>query len=173
VTSQLQTALLAYRAGGADLPFGDPLPYHGVAMEGYFWRITDPASGRVVIALIGVNRAADGHWSTLGLAGYPNCFLRTVAHGEGAADWEQLGARAGDAFHADPDRVKVDLGPDAQLDLRIENARPWPRRVLGGSSIFQSVPALNQYWHPWLLGGSASGSAQLGNDLWEFEGAQV
>jgi hypothetical protein len=148
MTSLVQQVLSAYRAGGADLPFGDPLAYHGVAMEGYFWRITDPATGRVVIALIGVNRAADGHWATLGLAGYPNRFLRTVAHPQGAADWEQLGASAGDAFVAGPDSVKVDLGPDAKLDLKIDRPRPWPRRVLGGSSIFQSVPALNQYWHP-------------------------
>ena len=173
MASQFQGVLRAYRAGGADLPFGNQLAYHGVAMEGYFWRITDPTSGRVVIALIGVNRAADGPWATLGLAGYPNQFLRTVAHPEATADWEQLGASAGDAFGAGPDRGKVDLGPDAQLELKIDSPRPWPRRVLGGSSIFQSVPALNQYWHPWLLGGSASGSARLGDDLWEFEGAQV
>ena len=163
----------SYRAGGADLPFGDPLPYHGVAMEGYFWRITDPASGRVIIALIGVNRADDGHWATLGLAGYPNRFLRTVAHPEGTADSAALGASAGNAFRADAQRVQVDLGPDAQLDLTIRDPRPWPRRSFGGSSIFQSVPALNQYWHPWLLGGSASGSAQLGDDFWEFDGADV
>lgn len=36
----------AYRASGADGLFGDPLPAHGLAMKGYFWRFTDPASGR-------------------------------------------------------------------------------------------------------------------------------
>ena len=45
-----------YRATGADLPFGDPCRAHGVAMEGYFLRLTDRERGRVVIALIGVNR---------------------------------------------------------------------------------------------------------------------
>ena len=36
-----------YRSTGADLPFGNPLRAHrGVAMEGYFWRITDPGTGR-------------------------------------------------------------------------------------------------------------------------------
>ena len=49
-------------------------------MEGYFWRFTDPASGRVVIALGGVNRAADGMWSILGLAADPNGFLHPAAH---------------------------------------------------------------------------------------------
>lgn len=32
-----------YRGTGADLPWGAPLPAHGVAMEGYFWRFTDTA----------------------------------------------------------------------------------------------------------------------------------
>ena len=35
----------AYRRTGADLPFGDPLPSHGSEMEGWFWRVTDSASG--------------------------------------------------------------------------------------------------------------------------------
>ncbi len=162
-----------YRSGGADLPFGNPLPAHGVAMEGYYWRITDPEQRRVVIALIGVNRAADGSWSTLGLAGYPNRFLRTVAHAEGMADADRLGASAGDAFRATADSVQVELGADAKLDFTISDPSPWPRRALGGSSLFQAVPALNQYWHPWLLGGRATGSARLGDELWEFDGAQV
>ena len=32
--------LALYRRTGADLPFADPRGYHGVAMEGYFWRLT-------------------------------------------------------------------------------------------------------------------------------------
>ncbi len=50
---------------------------------------------------------------------------------------------------------------------------PWSRRALGGSSLFQAVPALNQYWHPWLLGGRASGSATLGDERWDLDGWQV
>lgn len=34
-----------YRASGANLPTGDPRPSRGAEMEGYFWRVTDPASG--------------------------------------------------------------------------------------------------------------------------------
>ena len=167
------TLLERYRATGADLPYGDPLRAHGVAMEGYFWRFTQPDSGRVVIALIGVNRGPDGPWATLGLAAHPNGFLRTVAHPTGWADPDRLGARAGDVFVADADRVRVDLGPDAQLDVRITQRSPWPRRSLGGSSVFQAVPALNQYWHPWLLGGHAQGTAILGGERWDLDGAQV
>ena len=163
----------AYRSTGADLPFRSPLSAHGVAMEGYFWRFTDPATGRVVIALNGVNRADDGHWSTLGLAGHPGGFLHTTAHPESAAHPAGLGAYAGGAFQGEPDRLRVDLGPRSRLDVTITGPVPWPRRSLGGSSVFQAVPGLNQYWHPWLLGGTATGTATLGDDEWRLDGAQV
>lgn len=162
-----------YRATGADLPWGDPCPYHGVSMEGYYWRLTDVARGRSLIALIGVNRSPEGPWATLGLAGYPNRFLRTVEWPEAAADPERLGASAGSAFSSGPDFVRVDLGPDARLELEIDDPVRWPRRSLGGSSIFQAVPALNQYWHPWLLGGTARGRAVLGGEEWVLDGASV
>ena len=163
----------AYRASGADRPFGDPLPAHGVAMEGYFWRFTDPASGRVLIALDGVNRAAGGTWSTLGVASHPNGFLRTTAHPEGHADETGLGVVSSVAFRGSPDRLHVDLGPDARIDVEVRRPVPWPRRSLGGSSVFQAVPGLNQYWHPWLLGGSAHGEAVVGTQTWQLDGWQV
>lgn len=38
-----------YRSTGSDPLFGDPRRAHrGVSMEGYFWRITDPETGRVI-----------------------------------------------------------------------------------------------------------------------------
>ena len=164
----------AYRSTGATLPFGNLLGSHGVAMEGYFWRVTDPATGRVVIALIGVNRDADGaHWSTLGLAGHPNGFLALDAHPEGYADPERLAVSAGSAFVADDRSLRVDLGPRARLELDVTDHAFWPRPRFGGSSGFQAVPALNQYWHPWLLGGRATGRATLGDEVWEFVDAEV
>ncbi|MBA4608423.1 hypothetical protein H1W00_08040 [Aeromicrobium sp. Marseille-Q0843] len=177
MTSPLRRAVgsvkVTYRANGADRPFGDPLPAHGVAMEGYFWRFTDPATGRVVIALNGVNRAADGTWSTLGIAAHPNGFLHTTAHPEGHADEHELGVTSGDALKGTTDSLHVDLAPDARLDVRITKPVPWPRRSFGGSSVFQSVPGLNQYWHPWLLGGSAHGTAVVGDETWELDGWSV
>lgn len=163
-----------YRSTGADLPFQSPLPSHpGVAMEGYFWRITDPAAGRVVIALNGVNRGPHGRWATLGFAAHPGGFLRVDAHPTASADPKRIGARAGDAFHGDGKRLHVDLGPGARLDVTISDLLPWPHRAFGGSSIFQSVPALNQYWHPWLLGGRANGTATVGGETWELRDAQI
>ena len=166
--------LRRYRATGADLPFGDPLRAHtGVRMEGYFWRFTQPGTGQVVVALNGVNRADDGSWATLGLAGLRGGFLRTAVHPAAWADPSALGAHAGAAFRGVPEHVRVDLGPDARLDVRITGHAPWPRRGFGGSSVFQAVPALNQYWHPWLLGGRAEGTATLGDQVWDLTGAEV
>ena len=143
-------------------------------MEGYFWRVTDRTSGRVAIALIGVNRnRRGGHWATLGLATSPSGSLALSEHPEAWADPERLGARAGEAFRADADGVVVDLGPSARLDFQISHPAPWPRPRFGGSSVFQSVPALNQYWHPWLLGGVANGHAVVGDERWELRDAEV
>lgn len=166
--------LAAYRATGADLPFGDPLGAHGVAMEGYFWRVTHPITGRVVIALIGVNRDCAGrHWGTLGLAAHPEPRLRAVAASEAYAAWPGLGAGSGSAFVADENGVRVNLGHDAQLEFTIRDPVRWPRRAFGGSSLFHVVPALNQYWHPWLLGGTVFGSARIGDQVWDLDGATV
>ncbi|MGN0063282.1 MAG: tocopherol cyclase family protein [Nocardioides sp.] len=173
MTPRVTSPLRLYRATGADLPFGDPLRAHGVAMEGYFWRFTDPGSGRVLIALCGINRAADGRWATLGLAARPGGFLRTVAHPDGEADPGALGAYAGEAFRGSADRLVVDLGEDARLDVRVSGPSAWPRRRWGGSSVFHCVPGLNQYWHPWLLGGTAHGRAVVGGEVWELDGWSV
>ncbi|TNC42431.1 tocopherol cyclase family protein [Mumia zhuanghuii] len=173
VRNAVESVRKAYRASGADRPFGDPLPAHGVAMEGYFWRFTDPASGRVVIALDGVNRADDGTWSTLGLAAHPNGFLRTTVHPAGSAAADGLGVVSGDAFEGTPDRLRVELAPDARLEVEVARPVPWPRRSFGGSSAFQAVPGLNQYWHPWLLGGSAYGQAVVGTETWDLDGWSV
>ena len=69
-----------YRRTGADLPFGDPRGHHGVAMEGYFWRLTDAGAGTVIVAFTGVSRDGDGaSWATIGLAAHPGGFVRTVS----------------------------------------------------------------------------------------------
>lgn len=145
-------------------------------MEGYFWRLTDPETGRVVIALCGANRGPRGPWATIGLAG-SNGVVRTAARDGSWTDPHRLGVRGGarnsPAFSGDEEHLRVDLGPDARLDLTFDDLTPWPHRAFGGSSIFQVIPGLNQYWHPWLLGGCASGTTILGDETWEFTDAQV
>jgi len=164
--------LRAYRATGADLPFGNPLAAHGVAMEGYFWRITDVASNRVVIALIGVNRGPRGPWATLGLATHPHPFLAVEAHDGADAHPRRLAARAGRVFHGDHRELHVRL-PHGRLDIAIHDPVLWPHGRWGGSSVFHLVPGLNQYWHPWLLGGRATGQVVVGDQEWEIADADV
>lgn len=164
-----------YRATGADLPFGDSLPAHGVSMEGYFWRLTDPGSGRTVIALVGISSPARGQrWATVGIAAEPGGILEVAALQDAAADPVRLGVRVGEQVHADAGHARIAVG-NSRIDIAVHRRRPWPRRGLGGSSIFQVVPGLNQYWHPWLLGGVASGSVTLdgvrtGVDGWQVYG---
>ncbi|MFL5864190.1 MAG: tocopherol cyclase family protein [Solirubrobacteraceae bacterium] len=164
----------AYRATGADRPYGDPRRAHGVAMEGYFWRFSDPQSGRVVVALCGVNRTADVPWATVCLAGHPGGFVRTADVRVAGADSTRLGVWAGnDTFRADADRVRVDLGSDARLDVSIRDAHPWPRRAFGGLGAAHALPALGQYWHPHLLGGRAGGTATIAGARLDLDGFQV
>ena len=149
-------------------------------MEGYFWRITDPATGRVLIALCGANKGPKGPWATIGVASWPNGFIRTEALEGSWTDPTRLGVKGGTgkdlalpAFAGDDQRLTVALGPDARIDLKFHDRSQWRSRAFGGSSIFQMVPGLNQYWHPWLLGGRASGQAHIGEDIWSFDDAQV
>lgn len=169
-----------YRATGADLPFSDPLPAHGVSMEGYFWRLTCPATSRVIIALVGVNTPSDGagSWATVGIATEPEEVLATSEVAGAWADPVRFGVQVGtsqpgrDYVVADTEHVSFAVG-DCGLDIDVTDHRPWPRRRFGGSSYFQVVPGLNQYWHPWLLGGRAHGTARINGEVIRIDGWQV
>lgn len=174
----MSSLLTTYRRTGADLPFGDPLPWHGVSMEGYFWRFTDPASGRVIITLVGINSPTKGdRWATVGIAAEPWGHLATAELAGAWADPARLGVRAGreggeGRVEADARRLDAVLGA-SEVHVVVEDPRPWPHRHLGGSSVFQAVPGLNQYWHPWLLGGRATGHAVIDGERVEIDGWQV
>jgi hypothetical protein len=171
------TMLAAYRATGADPPFGDPRGYHGVAMEGYFWRITHARSRTVVVVLLAVNRdAAGGTWGMLALAAHPGGFVRAATVADAAADPRRLRLRAGDAgrpaLEADDGRLRVDLGADAGVDVSFEARVPWPPRwAFGGIGAAHAIPGLSQYWHPHLLGARVRGSACAGGAALDLDGA--
>lgn len=106
--------------------------------------------------------------------------MRAEARDGAWTDPDQLGVRGGTradtdehVFDADGQHLYVDLGSNARLDVEFHEITPWPHRMFGGSSLFQTVPGLNQYWHPWLLGGKASGTATFGDTTWEFHDADV
>jgi hypothetical protein len=135
-------------------------------MEGYYWRLSDPASGRCVIALCGVCRAPDGHWAVVALAGHPGGCVRWTAATAAAADDDALGAAAWEAggvpvLRGSERRIAVDLGLDARLEAVLEGRVEWPRRALGGLGLAQAIPGLPQYWHPVVLGARVRGEAVL------------
>ena len=160
----LARLLAAYRRTGADPPFGDPVRAHGVGMEGYYWRLTDHAARRAVVAICGVARAPDGPWAMVILAAHPGGFVRVGTARTAWADPAGLGVRAEDALVADAGRLRVDLGADARLDVALGERRECPRRAFGALGVGQALPGLHQYWHPHLLGGRAVGTARLGGE---------
>jgi hypothetical protein len=164
----------AYRRMGADPPFGDPRGYHGVGMEGYYWRLTGAADGRVVVVLLAVSRDAAGRpWGMVGYATHPGGFVRAATVQEAWADPRGLGVRLGDVLEAGEDRLRVDLGPDARLDVRFGERVGWPRRAFGGIGPAQLVPGLSQYWHPHLLGARVTGSGRAGDISFDLDGASA
>lgn len=163
-----------YRRTGADVPFGNPLPSHGTEMEGWFWRVSDEASGRALIALCSVNRHPNGDWSTAAVAVHPGLAVRSGALTGSLARHSPFRVSAGDdseGFTVDTERVRFSLG-GLTLDMRVHDPVTWPK-AFGGGGIFSAIPFLNQYWHPYFLGGKASGTVTYDGETWAFDGAKL
>jgi len=163
-----------YRRTGADVPYGNPLPSHGTEMEGWFWRVTDEAAGRALIALCSVNRQPTGDWSTAAVGVHPGLVVRSGALGNARALQSPFSVSAGDDsgnFTVSTDRVRFELG-DLRLNMEITDRFAWPK-AFGGGGVFSAIPFLNQYWHPYCLGGRASGTVEYGDQSWTFDGAKV
>lgn len=145
-------------------------------MEGYFWRVTDPSTSRVIIALLGVQTDRTGRWALAGL-GTSDGYWRQAVLPTAEARPGGLGARASGPearFFGTDQHLSVQLGTDCHLELRLDQLSRWPAlRPFGGSSWFQMIPGLNQYWHPWLLGGRATGNITFAGKRWDFVDAQV
>ena len=110
-------------------------------MEGWFWRFTDEAAGRVTIVLHGRSRPAPPArpWSLVAIAREP-----------GGVTW----AIGDDLIASGDDWLRARLPGDA-VEQTWTPDRPWPRRrPFGGLGPGQSVPMLGQYWHPHLLRGT-------------------
>ena len=174
----LSRLLRAYRRTGADPPFGDPARYHGVGLEGHFWRFTQPATGVVVIVIAAVSRDGAGRpWGMACLAAHPGTAVATAMAPAAWADERRLGLRLHDGertlLAAGPDRLEVDLGPDARLAVELRGPRGWGRRPLGGIGPAQVVPGLSQYWHPHLLHATARGEGVLAGRRLALDGASA
>jgi len=71
--------LAAYRIIGADPFYGDLRGYYGVAMEGHFWRFTQPRTGAVVVVIFAISRDAQGRlWAMASLAAHSGGAVRSA-----------------------------------------------------------------------------------------------
>lgn len=166
------------RRTGADPPFSDHRRYHGVPMEGWFWRFTT-VSGTVAVVLCAVNRdGRGGTWGMCAVALGPSttASVRKSVFAEGISETASAdsrgGVRIGSVLVADTDRLRVEL-PEAEVHVSLTDAVGWPRRALGGVGPGHLVPWLGQYWHPHVLGGRASGSIRVGDRTVSLNGATV
>jgi len=143
-------------------------------MEGYFWRLSEPGSGRVFVALCGVHQGSGGRWANVALAAHPGCVVHSADFDCGSADPTGLGVRAGDgAFVADAHHVRLDLGERAGLDLRLHDVRSWTRPAFGGLGAAHVLPGLSQHWHPHVLGARASGTVCVDGVSTDLAGFRV
>ena len=135
-------------------------------MEGYFWRFTQaatrPRRDRHVRREPRAQRRARGRSS--GLAAHPGGFFRWAALQDARADPAGYGVRAGAAFSAGADHVRLDLGPDCRVDAAIAAPVAWPRRAFGGLGGAHALPGLSQYWHPHLFAADVRGGVVAGGD---------
>jgi len=160
-----------YRAGGADLPFGDPGAAHGAPFEGYFWRIVHPASGVVVVALSAACDGPRGTWGLSTLAAHPGGFARTVITPTARADPRAFGVRAERVLCGDATALSVDMGADAQMEVAIHDALLWPARAFGALGLAHAIPGLAQYWHPVVLTARVQGHVRAGDIALDLDGA--
>lgn len=162
-----------YRTLGADPPFGDLRRAHGVAMEGYYWRFSDPASGRVIVALCGVCRDGATSWAAVATAAHPERFRREEIASTATADPDSYGLHAGTLLVADGEHLSLNLGNDARIEAQLREPVPWPTAGYGALGPAHWVPGLGQYWHPHLLDGRVTGEAVLGDDRVQLDGWHV
>lgn len=163
--------LAAYRRTGAELPFADPGRNRGTALEGYYWRFVDAASGRVVVALCGVCRTPAGAWALVTLAGHPGGLVRHATVATVTSDDGGREVTAGSALYGSPERLSVRLDADAWVDVRLRRRTTGAGRVFGALGPAHAIPGLPQYWHPLVLAAEVEGEAQLGDARFRLERA--
>lgn len=159
-----------YRRTGATAPFGDLWKPHGCHFEGWFWRLTDVDSERVLIALLSINRPLEGAaWATAGIASHPGGFSTSAAVQGAWSSADAIGA--GERAHATRGTLRLELD-NASIEIEIAAPRSWPLRT-GGIGLAGVLPGLSQYWHPWLLSGSVRGQAVIAGETINLDGATV
>ena len=141
----------AWRRTGADLPYGDLGADRGTPFEGWYWRFSDPASGRVVIGLCGGMRT----WALGALASSTS------------RDIEQ--AITGTVADVLPGGAAVRAG-SSSVEAELSDVIAWPRRLLGALGPAHLLPWMPQYWQPLVLRATAHGHALVRGERIAIDG---
>ncbi|MFH8487722.1 tocopherol cyclase family protein [Streptomyces longisporoflavus] len=163
-----------WRATGADLPGGNPLLSHRAPMEGYLWRFTDQARGRVLVVACGVNDHPDQPWGTVVVAAHPDRLMRSASVDGAHASTTGYEISAPPVFSLSKGLLHARLGEDIDIRCSLDPVHTWPqRRLLHGSGVFSVVPGLNHYWHPHLFDARVTGTARLAQETWNLSDCHV
>jgi tocopherol cyclase len=173
VRPQMSRLAAAYRAAGADPPFGDAGRDHGAGMEGYYWRIVDPGEGRVIVVLCGICRGPAGRWALVALAAHPGGVVRHVIAEPAEGDPRGFGATAGEVLRGSLEGLRLRLDANHWIDASLVSPVRWPPRVLGALGGAHLVPGLAQYWQPVLLDAEVRGEACVAGRRVRLDGARV
>ena len=147
-------------------------------MEGHFWRITQPATGAVVIVIVAVSRDAAGRpWAMASLAAHPGGTVRSATLPDAwAGERPRSGWRCAPAIARSLGRPAAShastSAPDARLGVafadaaavaaaRVRRARPGPRRPRP-EPVLAPVAAARD---------ACSGSARIGGAELDLDGA--
>lgn len=141
----------AWRRTGADLPFGDLAADRGTPFEGWYWRLSDPAGGRVIVGLCGGMRT----WALGAVALHPGGLVR-----------QQVCDRVADVVTGSS---SLRAG-SAALEVELRAPTPWPRRPFGALGPAHLLPWLPQYWQPLVLHATAHGHADIDGERVRIEG---
>lgn len=136
-----------WRRTGAELPFGDLGADRRTSFEGWYWRLTDPAGGRVAVGLCGGMRT----WELGGVALHPGGVVAQSVH---AVSHDASGVRF----------------PGAHLQVELRAARRWPRGLTGALGPANLLPWLPQYWQPLVLHAKAHGEVVAGGQRIAIDG---
>jgi hypothetical protein len=159
-----------FRALGADLPFADPAPAHGIPLEGWYLRVAAPATGQVVALMIGaVTEPGGGRWALVAAAVHPDGIVRHRNVDRGLdLTWPLA---LGDAVQMGPTAVRARVG-DLELDLQLRPGAPLRPLLWGGLGPAQLVPGLPQYWTPLDAGVVERGSLRVGTTSHDLRAAR-
>ena len=144
--------LSAWRRTGADLPFANPAATRRTPFEGWYWRLSDPVSGRVIVVLCGAMRG----WTLGAMAALPGGFVR-----------ERVAPAPADLVDG---HLRARIAADATVDAEITPVHAWPRRPLGALGAAHLLPFLPQYWQPLVLRGRVHGEARVGGERVALDG---